>query len=83
MNRQGDVYGERQRISRLEALRCLTTRPAYLSFEEATKGSLEKGKLADLVVVDRDVLTCPVDELAQIKVLKTMIDGRFVYDGEK
>ncbi|MBC8351883.1 MAG: amidohydrolase [Planctomycetes bacterium] len=82
-NREGDVYGEHQKISRLEALRCLTTSPAYLSFEEATKGSLEKGKLADLVVLDRDYLMCANDEIAEMKVLKTMIEGRFVYDGEK
>lgn len=81
-NRDGNVYGEHQRINRLEALRCLTTGPAYLSFDEATKGSLEKGKLADLVVLDRDYLTCADDEIAKIKVMKTMIDGRFVYVAE-
>jgi predicted amidohydrolase YtcJ len=79
-NREGDVYGKHQRISRIDALRCLTTSPAYLAFDEASKGSLEKGKLADLVVLDRDFLTCPEEEIAEIKVLKTMVDGGFVYD---
>ena len=78
-NREGSVYGKRQRLSRLDALRCLTTSPAWLSFEEASKGSLAKGKLADLVVLDRDYLTCPEDEIARIKVEKTMLDGHFVY----
>jgi predicted amidohydrolase YtcJ len=82
-NRQGDVYGEHQRISRLAALRCLTTKPAYLSFEESSRGSLEPGKLADLVILDQDYLTCPDDEIAKISVVKTMIDGRFVFDAAK
>jgi predicted amidohydrolase YtcJ len=82
-NREGDVHGERQRISRLAALRCLTTSPAYLSFEGEIKGSLEKGKLADLVVLDRDYLTCAEDQIAKIQVVQTMVDGRFVYDGRK
>ena len=79
-NREGDVYGEHQRISRIEALRCLTTSPAWLSFEESARGSLEVGKLADLVVLDRDCLTCPENELSKIKVVKTMVDGQFVYE---
>ena len=78
-NREGHVYGVHQRVSRLDALRCLTMMPAYLSFAEATKGSLEKGKLADLAVLDRDYLNCTEDEIATINVVKTMIDGRFVY----
>jgi hypothetical protein len=82
-NREGDVYGEHQRISRIDALRCLTTRPAYLAFEEASKGSLEQGKLADLVVLDRDYLTSPEGEIAEIRALKTMVDGDFVYDAVK
>ena len=81
-NREGDVYGKRQRISRMQALRCVTTSPAYLSFENDTKGTLEKGKLADLVILDRDYLTCPEDEIAGIEVLQCMVDGRFVYDHE-
>lgn len=82
-DREGNVYGARQRLTRMQALRCLTTRPAYLSFEEASRGSLEEGKVGDLVVLDRDYLTCPEEEIAKIGVLKTMIDGRVVYDGEK
>lgn len=78
-NRDGKVYGKRQRLSRLEALRCLTTGPAWLSFEESAKGSLEAGKFADLVVLNRDYLTCPEDEIARIKSVKTMVDGQFVF----
>ena len=82
-NRNGDVYGDRQRLSRLEALRCLTTNPAFLAFEETTKGSLEPGKLADLVILDRDYLTCPANKIAEISVLKTMLNGQFVYHSEE
>jgi predicted amidohydrolase YtcJ len=82
-NRDGDVFGDHQRISRLEALRCLTSNPAHLAVEEATKGSLESGKLADLVILDRDYLTCPDVEIAQIKVVKAMLDGRFVYHDQQ
>ena len=79
-NREGNVYGEHQRIGRLDALRCLTTGPAWLSFAEAEKGTLEAGKLADLVVLNRDYLKCPANEIGNIRPLRTMVDGRFVYE---
>jgi predicted amidohydrolase YtcJ len=82
-NREGNVYGEHQTLTRMQALRCITTHPAYLSFEEEIKGSLEKGKLADLAILDRDYLTCSENEIAGIRVLKTMIDGRFVYESTR
>ena len=78
-NQGGRVYGARQKISRLEALRCLTTTAAYLSFDENKKGSLEPGKLADLAVLDRDYLTCPEKDILTTNVLLTMVDGKVVY----
>jgi predicted amidohydrolase YtcJ len=81
-NREGRIFGEHQRISRLEALRCLTTSPAYLSFAEDAKGALEPDKLADLVILDRDYLQCPEDQISRIKVLRCMVGGRFVFDRE-
>ena len=51
-----------------------------MNFNEKTVGSLEPGKLADLVVLDRDYLTCPEDEIRQIKVLRTMVGGKTVYE---
>lgn len=76
----GDVYGPQQKLSRELALRCMTSDAAYISFEEDKKGTLEPGKLADLVVLDRDYLTCPEEEIKQIKPLLTVLDGKVVYD---
>jgi len=79
-NEQGRVYGPRQKLSRAEALRSVTYWPAYLNFNENSVGSIEPGKLADLVVLDRDYLTCPEEEIRQIKVLRTILDGKTVYE---
>jgi predicted amidohydrolase YtcJ len=74
------VYGPQQKISRIAALRMVTTTPAYLDFNEGRIGSLEPGKLADLAVLDRDVLTCPEDEIRHVKVLLTMVGGKVVFE---
>jgi len=68
-----------QRINRKQALRLYTINNAYLTFEEKEKGSLEPGKLADFIVIDRDYLTCPVDEVKDIQVLRTVLGGKTVY----
>jgi len=75
----GDVHDPDQRITREEALRCYTINGAYAIFEEKTRGSIEPGKLADLVVLDKDILTCPEEEIRKIKVLMTMCGGKIVY----
>ncbi|MCS7238251.1 MAG: amidohydrolase [Thermoguttaceae bacterium] len=66
-------------LSRAEAIRLYTINGAYLTFEEKIKGSLEPGKLADFIVLDRDILTCPVDEIKDTKVLETWVGGKCVY----
>lgn len=53
--------------------------PCPCGFEEKQKGSLELRKLADFIVIDRDVLTVPTDELKDIKVLETFVGGELVY----
>ena len=68
-----------QRITRDQAIRLYTINNAYLTFEEREKGSLEAGKLADFIVLDRDILACPVDEVKDIKVRETWLGGRRVY----
>ena len=76
----GSVHNPELRISREQALRMWTWNAAYLSFDEDVKGSLEPGKYADFVVLDRDILTCPVDEIREIQALETVLGGRTVYE---
>lgn len=76
----GAVLHREQAISRQEALRMWTLNGAYLSFEEDIKGSIEPGKLADLVVISDDYLTCPADRIKDIEALLTVVDGRVVYE---
>ncbi len=78
----GNVYGEDQKLTRMQALRTVTLNPAFLSFDEKTKGSLEPGKLADLVVLDRDYLECPDSEIREIEPVLTMVGGKVVFRKE-
>ncbi|CAK9024574.1 N-substituted formamide deformylase [Durusdinium trenchii] len=68
-----------QSLSREQAIRLYTINNAYLTFEEKEKGSLEVGKLADLIVLDQDILTVPVDEVKDITVRQTYLGGRLVH----
>ena len=68
-----------QRLSREQAIRLYTVNNAFLTFAEREKGSLEPGKLADFIVLDRDILTCPVDEVKDIQVEATYLGGLRVY----
>jgi predicted amidohydrolase YtcJ len=70
----------RQPISREDALVAYTRKNAYFLFQENNLGSIQAGKLADLVVLDRDYLTVPADQIKDIKPVMTMIGGRVVYD---
>ena len=82
VNRQttsGQVYGPEQKLSRRDALRTVTQWPAYLSFDETNVGSLQKGMLADLTILDRDLLTCRAEEIAGIQVIRTIVGGRTVH----
>jgi predicted amidohydrolase YtcJ len=75
----GQVLHPEQRITREEALKMYTIWPAYFEFEEKEKGSIEAGKLADLVVIDRDYLTCPEDQIREIEPTTVVIEGRVAY----
>jgi predicted amidohydrolase YtcJ len=77
----GNVYGESLKLSRLDALRSITEWPAWLSFDEERLGTLAPGKLADFVVLDRDYLSCPEEEIRGIRPLLTILGGRVVWDG--
>ena len=63
----GTPYDQRENLTIAEALRMYTRGSAYVTFEEGVMGSLESGKYADFVVVDKDVLTQPTDELKDVK----------------
>jgi hypothetical protein len=69
-------------LSREQAIRFYTMNNAYLLFLDNVAGSLEVGKLADLIVLDRDLLTCPVDEMRSACVLRTYLGGRLVHLAE-
>jgi len=75
----GSILDEEQRISVMEAIRCYTIHAAYAGFEEEVKGSIEPGKLADLIVVSEDPLNVPVDRIKDIKVKMTIVDGKIMY----
>jgi len=76
----GGVKVNRQTIGREDALIAHTRKNAYLVFQEDNLGSIQPGKLADLLVLDRDYLTIPVDQIRDIKPVMTMVGGRIVYD---
>jgi predicted amidohydrolase YtcJ len=65
--------------SRMDALRIYTKGSAWFSFDEDRRGTLEPGKLADLAVLSRDVLTAPLAELPATESLLTLVGGRIVY----
>ena len=68
-----------QNLTREQAIRLYTINNAFLTFAEDRKGSLEPGKLADFIVLDRDILTCPVNEVKDIKVEATYLGGARVF----
>jgi predicted amidohydrolase YtcJ len=63
-----------------QALRACTVAPAWLAGDERRRGKLVPGFLADLVVLDRDPVACPPDELSEVRVVATMVGGRWVYN---
>ena len=75
-------YEPEQRLTRYEALKSYTLDAAYSAFEEGIKGSLTPGKWADMVVLDRDILTCPEEEILGARVLRTLKGGQTVFAGD-
>jgi predicted amidohydrolase YtcJ len=73
----------RQTITREEALIAHTRNNAYILFQESNLGSLAPGKYADLLVLDRDYLKIPADEIKDIKPVMTMVGGKIVYEAKK
>jgi predicted amidohydrolase YtcJ len=77
---RGGVLEPSESLTREQALRLYTINNAYLGREETVKGTLEAGKLADLILIDRDVLTCQADDIRETKVLLTVVGGRVVFE---
>jgi predicted amidohydrolase YtcJ len=75
----GEVLVPEECITREQALRLYTINNAYLGHEEKDKGSLEAGKLADLIIIDRDYLTCPAIEIGATLVLAKIVGGKMVF----
>ena len=73
-------FDQTQAVSVLEAIRCATLNPAYASFQEDIKGSIEVGKLADVIVLSGDILAIPKEDIHTLKVDLTMIDGKVEYE---
>jgi hypothetical protein len=76
----GLVIHPEEALTREQALRLYTINNAYLHHEENEKGSLQPGKLADLIVIDRDYMTTPLRGIAQTKVLLTVVGGKIVHE---
>ncbi len=79
ISRNGAVIGENQRISVYEALKAVTINAAYEYFEESSKGSIEAGKRADLVILDKSPLEVDLMDIKNIQVMSTIKDGTVVY----
>jgi predicted amidohydrolase YtcJ len=69
-------------MPRAAVLRAITLNAAYTLRQEALTGSLEVGKLADMIVLDRNFFTIPAEDIANIKVLQTIVGGKIVYQAE-
>lgn len=83
VSRTGESIGKNQKISVLDALKAITIYGAYQYFEEKEKGSIECKKCADFVILDKNPLETPVDELADIKVLMTIKENQVIYRNEE
>ncbi len=78
-SRNGEVIGKEECISPYQALQAITINAAYQYFEEDTKGSLEKGKLADLVILDQNPLSVDPGKIKDIQVVETIKEGQSIY----
>ena len=83
VSRSGEIIGEKERLTPYEALKCITEWSAYQHYEEDTKGTLEKGKLADLVILDANPIKVDANDIKDIIVLETIKEGTTVYQKKK
>jgi predicted amidohydrolase YtcJ len=81
--KNGKVLGASERISPLAAMRACTSDAAYCSYEETSKGTITKGKLADFVILSENPIKVPPDKIKDIRVLETILGGKTVYVNNK
>ena len=77
--RSGKVLGEEQKISTYEALKAITINAAYLHFEDDIKGTIEVGKLADLVVLSENPLSMKTQDLLNLSIVATYSHGQKIH----
>lgn len=77
--KDGTTFFPDQKMNRQEALRACTLNGAFAAFEEGIKGSLTPGKLADITVLSKDILTCQEEEIRSAEVLYTIVGGKILY----
>jgi predicted amidohydrolase YtcJ len=82
-SKDGSVFYPDQRMSRVEALRSYTLSGAFAGFEEKIKGSLTPGKMADITVLSKDILTVPDDEIRDARVNYTIVGGKILYENAR
>ncbi len=75
----GQSYDDRERVSVMEAIRLYTWNGAYAGCEEDVKGSIEPGKLADMVVLSDDILSVPEEKIREIRIDMTIVGGEIAY----
>jgi predicted amidohydrolase YtcJ len=83
ITRSGKILGDQQKISTYDALKAMTLNAAYQHFEDDIKGSIEVGKLADLVVLSEDPLAMPAASLLNLKVIATYSHGKEIFKATK
>ena len=81
--KDGTAFFPEMRLTRLEALRTYTINNAYAAFEENDKGSLVQGKLADITVLSKNILTVPDEEIKDARVVLTIVGGKVQYERGK
>jgi len=75
----GEAVGECQKISLLEAVKMYTYNGAYACFDEKSRGSIEEGKLADIIMLSEDIMKIPAEDIRNVEPVLTMTDGKIVY----
>jgi predicted amidohydrolase YtcJ len=81
-NKEGKTFYPLQKMTRLEALKSYTINSAYASFEEKIKGTIKKDKLADVIVLSNNLLTCDEEKIPDTKVLYTILNGKIIYEAK-